>query len=298
MSRLEKLGWKEELEYMSSKEPHPLFQVKSVRQPRPLTDKIWDTIEEEVVAFMHDKKQERLLDQHKALLKGRYWMLSQFWNEFGRRLCYRLPKCRYAASLPVIKALLESPSDVEITDKSFKDAEIEQQILEQFADLQEEQHTMLRQWVQKDSGLRLSPESKVALEDLAIMSCLNENKLSHTFDVDEDFFGAHDSYGSPFKRHNDKAKVDSDKNCYESFMDEIAGERLWSSTSMMANWELIQWVIRQAGEDPATVTTERMDKKKIRFFCNNVCGSDNVRVIMNWRRAVSPFTGNLPRHRC
>ena len=284
------LGWKEVLDDMSSEKPHALFKVKAIRQPRPLTEKAWEDMEDEVLEFMQEQREERLIRKHKELREARYRVLKTFWEKFGNQLSYLLPKSRDAVSLPVVKDLIESPADVKIIMKSFDNDEVKNTIMEQLAELQRTQQDMLRKWVQKESKLRLPPESKVALRDLAVVSCINEDSLRVFFQSDEDFVAGP---SRNWDRHcakgpRDEVKLeDSGITPYEDFMDELTDGYRWDTRYLKADWGLIKWVIQQAGEDPAKVTVETMNKKDIRFFCTESCGSDNLRVIMDWKAAVS-----------
>ena len=287
---MRELGWNEDLDYISSKDPHPLFEVKSVRQPHPLTDRAWLVMKEEVLARMQNARNDRLFEQYRVLLEGRLNILKEFWKGVCDKLHYYRVDTREVASFPNIKAIMDSSRDANITLPDFDNDEIKGSILGQLTNLQQEQRASVRQWIQKNSGLTLAPDSKVDLYDLAIISDMYEGPYSNSLIGGDFLIGGYSCSKSSEDNADEQSKAKLtiyDENRYEHFIDLISYRCRWNPSSLRANWSLITWVINRAGEDPAKVTGKEMDRKSIRYFCTGGCGSDNLRVIMDWREAVS-----------
>ena len=257
-------------------------------------------MKEEVLAQMKNARNDRLFEQYRELLKSRLDILKEFWKGFCDKLHYYRVDAREIASFPNIKAIMDSPRDKDVTLQEFDNDKIKGSILGQLTNLQQEQRASVRQWIQKNSGLTLTPESTVDLYDLAIVSDMYEGPYSNSL-IDGDFLiGGYIWNLSSEDNADEQSKVKLtiyDENRYERFIDLISYRCLWNPRNLRANWPLIRWVIDRAGEDPAKVTGKKMDEKSIRYFCTGGCGSDNLRVIMDWREAVSKiemFSAFLP----
>lgn len=115
------------------------------------------------------------------------------------------------------------------------------------------------------------------LFDLAITSQVRDgNRLFHTnfLKAEQEFYGNRDSNYLG-------------KDRYEICISMITKSRCWITRNLSAPWSVIKYVIELFGEDPSSVTAATMDKKHTRLYCTESCNSDNVRVLMNWRAAVS-----------
>lgn len=236
-------------------------------------------MKEETIAFVEQKKVERLGLQHYKHIKNRYEVLQNFWHKLRHDFSHTFPNCRDAASFPAVKAIIDSPDDVVITDDSFRLLKVN--ILEYVTEFQQEQKAMLRDWIESHTDLKLRTDIDVF--DLAITThvmCSTCKSLAMDWYLFHSCLNAYPSHK--------EIKIDwlNDKDVYNTALDKCSGKHRWSTDSLQLPWGLLKYLFECAGEDPATVTADTMDKKSIRWYCARYCHSDNARVIMNWRAAV------------
>ncbi|CAK5268519.1 unnamed protein product [Mycena citricolor] len=76
--RLSDLGWGEEIAFHAPQ----LRQHKLVRQPKPLTDRIWFNIKEPLVKFLQEHKDNRLEIDRQSIIRERWFLASQEYNKY------------------------------------------------------------------------------------------------------------------------------------------------------------------------------------------------------------------------
>lgn len=241
-------------------------------------------MEEDAIAFMEMKKAERLGLEHYERMEERYGLLQEFCHTLGFDFCSTLPSVRDIASIPLAKAILDSPDDVIVTEDSFQS--LRDNLLEYVSELQQAHKTMLREWIEDETGLHLSTD--VDILDLAITRHITCN--CGTKVMGKNLFHADCSDGyRERERKSKKIKIDwLAEDAYEAALDKLTREYRWSTDSFKLHWGPVKHIINRAGEDPASVTTETMDQKKMRWYCaDSNCHSDNARMIMTWKAAVS-----------
>ncbi|OCH92774.1 hypothetical protein OBBRIDRAFT_750811 [Obba rivulosa] len=120
-SRLRDDGWGKELDFLDKEADESFLELSSVRQPKPLTERSWQSIKARLFEFMGNIRERRLTKDRQNLLTKRYHI---FWC-WIRGQC---PDCAgddggmlpvdYAA-MPEVRAIIDVPGDVEVTVDSF-----------------------------------------------------------------------------------------------------------------------------------------------------------------------------------
>lgn len=247
----------------------------------PLTcdGSVWLNMEDDAISFMKKKKTERLRLIHYTHMEERYTILNEFWCGIEFDFRNSLPGCRDVASFPAIKAIMDLPDDVVVTDDNFQ--LIKDNIMEYVAEYKQIQNAMLREWIEDQTDLHLSKD--VDILDLAIASHIKCSCSSTSCNP-----LAHDCGDSYRYRSRNKFKIDwsaEPDDFYERALDKIAGYPCWSPAGFESPWWILKYLIKCAGEDPALVTADEMSRKDIRWYCAS-CDSENVRTIMSWRAVV------------
>ncbi|KAJ3836321.1 hypothetical protein F5878DRAFT_663089 [Lentinula raphanica] len=126
LSRLGEIGWRDEAETIIRGSPHdddPFSNLKSVRQPKNLTDHGWRSIRDELVKFLSDAKDERLAQERKALLSHRVTLARDTYNAIRSKSDLREPFPTNGDILcnQIFRTLIwDSPEDVDLTVDLFE----------------------------------------------------------------------------------------------------------------------------------------------------------------------------------
>ncbi|KAG7088864.1 hypothetical protein E1B28_012818 [Marasmius oreades] len=109
VAKLEASGWDHELTFAIGRED--LRKHKLVNQPKPLTDRIWQNIEQPIAEFMETVKSERLKREHKAICGKRYKVLICLLREREKYLQDEqvMPSSVDVACWEPIKSMIEGP---------------------------------------------------------------------------------------------------------------------------------------------------------------------------------------------
>lgn len=252
-----------------------------------------------VLKIMNEMREMRLAHQHHQCLAKRTLLFKEFLRkefgikrEKGLELPTFFPPFRDLVSLPAIKAVLDSPQDTTLTLESF--AFLRHDILGLFAELQEQQKRKVRQWFERSEGIVLSNDTD--LFDLAMASYLKIKMTRGFCEYDpecpplfEHYFirGKADSCRQKTCQHHDSRP--EIHGLYEACMDKIIKAHSWNQIDFQLDTDRIKWVIEAVGENPANATTDVMDRKAIRWYCERCDdGRDHLCLTMNWRAVVSP----------
>ncbi|KAJ3728364.1 hypothetical protein C8R42DRAFT_638167 [Lentinula raphanica] len=126
LSRLGEIGWRDEAETIIRGSPHdddPFSNLKSVRQPKNLTDHGWRSIRDELVKFLSDAKDERLAQERKALLSHRVTLARDTYNAIRSKSDLREPFPTNGDILcnQIFRTLIwDTPEDVDLTVDLFE----------------------------------------------------------------------------------------------------------------------------------------------------------------------------------
>ncbi|KAK0233702.1 hypothetical protein IW262DRAFT_102333 [Armillaria fumosa] len=120
--RLRALGWAEEIE---KTDPTALLSHKLIWQPRPLTDRIWASIETAMVAYMEQLKASRLLAERLRTLGIRAKLFTKLYKAFLATQPSSMPypsPVDALISAPFKTIIVDTPVIQELTEASFSDA--------------------------------------------------------------------------------------------------------------------------------------------------------------------------------
>ncbi|KAK7676845.1 hypothetical protein QCA50_020181 [Cerrena zonata] len=173
IEKLRDLGWDEDLKDMAkaseeAETPHPLLDFKQVKQTRPLTDKIWSNMQDEVITFMQGWKDKRLVKARYKLLESCIGSLREAVKQFEEDLGGFCPNIRDIASFPEFREIIESPSDVTVTDLTFH--ALKEKLVDLVLQQRQEQKVLIHQLIERK--VRPSLPDDIDIFDLAICQAL------------------------------------------------------------------------------------------------------------------------------
>lgn len=122
IERLTEIGWGDEIEHIPYTDD--LSHHKLVKQPTRLTDRIWNNIKNDMIKYMEEMKTRRLERERKALL------IARKRTAIGALRRYKIahlpftgvmPEAVDFCSFPEVKAIVEMPTETEVTEASFAD---------------------------------------------------------------------------------------------------------------------------------------------------------------------------------
>ncbi|KAG6810350.1 hypothetical protein H0H92_012214 [Tricholoma furcatifolium] len=131
--KLVDLGFEEEILFLDSKtvryryysELVPFEDHKLVRQPKPLTERIWNNIQCPLTEFMQNARKRRLEEKFNATVGKRGVILSEVLEAYAslQPIHSIIPPLADVAILPAFRTIIEdTPLDEEVTAVHFQDA--------------------------------------------------------------------------------------------------------------------------------------------------------------------------------
>ncbi|RDB19004.1 hypothetical protein Hypma_014301 [Hypsizygus marmoreus] len=121
--KLTECGWAEEIAHLERR--GQLSDHKLVKQPKDLTERIWNNIKKPLIEFMEKKKAERLEKLREIIIKRRGVVLSEVIAEYAshQQDTIRVPGLGDVASLEKFRTIIEStPLDEIVTPAHFSAA--------------------------------------------------------------------------------------------------------------------------------------------------------------------------------
>ncbi|KAI6163681.1 hypothetical protein EDD17DRAFT_429687 [Pisolithus thermaeus] len=122
IDELTKLGWGPEIEQIPSDDD--LGSHRLVKQPTRLTPRIWSNIRPEMIKHMEDLRARRLQRERKALVLARRELAISVLRAYKReRLPFTdvMPEPMDFWMFPEVSAIIELPTETEVTEASFAD---------------------------------------------------------------------------------------------------------------------------------------------------------------------------------
>ncbi|KAF5324810.1 hypothetical protein D9611_004188 [Ephemerocybe angulata] len=119
IEKLTALGWGEEIEKMSK---YRLTEHKHVKIPKDLTERAWQKIEADMIAFMQDVREKRLVKEKNKIMTSRCALMKQMYANFvaSQPMHSILPGVADFATMPELRAILENPDlDATVTLEDF-----------------------------------------------------------------------------------------------------------------------------------------------------------------------------------
>ncbi|KAK0463460.1 uncharacterized protein EV420DRAFT_1638396 [Desarmillaria tabescens] len=283
--KLVDLGYEEDLK--SIRFPDSLEEHRLVKQTRPLTEKVWDNIRDEMVAFMDAVRVKRISRERRARI---------FSNSYSLLRPTDIQKL-------VVKNILELPSEVVVD-------------IQTFDDVIPELPSLFREWRERvhDELLRVSghpnPSSLTTLDqkiqwlELArnVFICkgpfhIGHQKilfypgiLSHVCCTVEEW--SEDM--SLTEPHDKTIEWVRRKNAWVGLYDDMWYRRAWNAEHLFINPRLNRMtadLIRCLGFDPDTATVQNLDEPLFYYRCK-ICakkGEPGDAEIYGWRALPDDF---------
>ncbi|KAL4252491.1 hypothetical protein ABKN59_002772 [Abortiporus biennis] len=284
IKRLRQMGWADELEKLKTQNYAPLTKLASVRLSKPLTDRTWQKMQDEVVLCMNDAKMRRVRAERRITLRRRILVLKSVLDSFHAG--YKAQKCGFPPlmewiMMPRIRVILDTPNDTVVDESTFDFLKDEWSPLS--ISWQDEATQNLRNMVEKDVNI---DDANVDPLSLAIGSCFYSPKgySVHIFPS----VLSHIDRPSFFTPEPDLPVEPT----YEEFVRDILDlSGRWNPERFKVNVELAQSVVKAFGLDPSSATREDMDLLKTRISCR-LCNKSDGKPVMTWRAAIEHHHSN------
>ncbi|KAF9265206.1 hypothetical protein L218DRAFT_924350 [Marasmius fiardii PR-910] len=271
--KLEAMGWEDELAFPSSR--RELRQHKLVKQPKELTDRIWQNIEQPLADFMESVKADRLKREHKAICEKRYKLLVKLLRERESVLSGEvvMPSSVDVACWEPFNAVIET-----LSTEAGAEASMFDEALEQLPKL-------IQEWNREKPQMLLTalkehkPEATEADLHLAtsIFQCQTgfcmANRVA-AYPAILTHRGAHGFFSNfspprPWLPWGSQRFSDCELKVHK------------------AASEISRSVMQLCGLDPSTTTTEKMFALNPLLECKDCTTESGVRIFMRWNRALT-----------
>ncbi|KAI0077475.1 hypothetical protein K474DRAFT_1661747 [Panus rudis PR-1116 ss-1] len=305
IAKLKENGWAEEVDYMEQlpvKRGHPFQAVGAIKVARPLTERAWPKLYQELLPILQGQRQARIRHERKLVIIHRLEVFKQVFRRVNFRPLHGLQLFNDLAEIPAVKELLLSPTDVAVTEESFTDhiAALPDYIAICF----EKRRRLLAEHMRKELDIpadvdpfslpvgtyfprRVSDDTGRSEDETPETDTL-ETLLSRLPGRYRDYCYCSDPTSkylfccSP--RCND---VDPDE-IYHMILSCTFQRERWSPHQVLQHGWLpafIQKLVKYCGKDPRRTTAEELDLVDVRFQCG-ICNTDEVANVMTWRAAV------------
>ncbi|THH33112.1 hypothetical protein EUX98_g1055 [Antrodiella citrinella] len=267
VEKLKLLGYRDELHLNEDALMDDLKHYPIVKIAKPLTEKGWSRIREEIVAFVESQKLARIRHERKQLLNRRFKVLQKNWNVDleAAPAPFPHPHVRELISFPEVRAILDVPDDAKI---SATDLQVAKSLLPNITQRWlEERRECFRNIVRE----KIPIDEHVDPLSLAILvhNC-GFNLRTHKFGASED--------------------------PYEEAANWSFGTVPWTvaAPTLLRGYKrsikIASELIEAYGRDPARVTPEEIDTWKVTAACTQPECNVRVRVegswMMNWRDSI------------
>lgn len=251
-----------------------------------LLDAVWNNIKDSVVAYMHDFRTRRLVQEHRLHLATRIAALKP---AYRRLQCARPPNER----IPVYADFCALPEVTEILESSVPiDRNPFESLQDQIPDIWQEWHEDATSVI-----LKLLPKTDDDVEPQASALDLATTWFKHDGSLAR-------SVGYPDVLYNDLFAlsfmnvVDFSSNSPIEITDFLlaalaSAERFpwkWRVSRIKFDYgvfNLMRQVVKLCGKDPAFTTAQEMDDLDARFFCRPCSAAHGDAYAMPWRTLVS-----------
>ncbi|KAJ3557330.1 hypothetical protein NM688_g1532 [Phlebia brevispora] len=293
-ARLKALGWGPELDYLEENDVRALVNHPRVSDPKELTEKAWEKLLPSMVEILEQTRANRLQRDRLMLRAMRLCLFAELYAEWRNDQDSEavLPQAVDLSIHSELQDLVFAPGDIEVHKATFEP-------------LRELLPTWVEQWRIKcrstlaktyvtdgESGDRAADAQFLNLAT-AVWTCRlcshhpDRQLVLHYPEVME-----HRCLYKPLSEGLIRQYVDEDE--WKCLVSLVSQHSSWSSVQLTAE-KARPWaseVIRACGMDPASVTTEEMDKLDVRLICKecwraNRSSSVETKKVFSWRAAVS-----------
>ncbi|KAG1730700.1 uncharacterized protein EDB91DRAFT_1156653 [Suillus paluster] len=129
VEKLIELGWGEEIDKLPDRhtarvyklthiEDHPL-----VKQPKPLTDRIWQNIQQKLLEFMGQMREFRIQQERKRQIRQRQSIIAAIYSDYQRQNGthqYLMPTAANIFEMPEVHNIVELPAHLTVTAEDFQ----------------------------------------------------------------------------------------------------------------------------------------------------------------------------------
>ncbi|GBE83905.1 hypothetical protein SCP_0509640 [Sparassis crispa] len=284
VSRLRDLGWGEELDFLEPKQYSPLSNHAHARQAKPLTDRGWQKICDEMVSYMEKLKTQRLAEEHRERLHSRLALLSDLIDNYYAGIP-RTPASEYLphlvdfAMMSEFRALVDALDSVNITPDDF--LALRPQIPNLVEKWQNNAKAELTLLLAEELGLTDIPDD-TNIFDLAVawFQCTKCRKVLRYPNIIA--HGCMRQYYHGFY-HPDAAHE------YQALVYGEARTAAWSTASISCSRPVQRayMLVKACGKDPSSTTARAMDELDARFWWKNPSALPS-RSVVSWRLAMKP----------
>ncbi|GJE86832.1 hypothetical protein PsYK624_029150 [Phanerochaete sordida] len=269
--KLIELGWGNELKRMKQQ---TLSSHRLVAQSKPLTERIWQNIQDELVAFMVDHQQDRLYKQHGKVVKERLLTMLKVAEAIHS---FDLPgpsPHQVAIAIPEVQQILRLPGDAVVTEDNF-------------AFLSTVLPAFVTQW-KKTATTHLADLINAKLElpeavdplSLAVASMFTCKYCRMSLRYPR--LLTHTCTGHP------KTTYEERRNYSKELVGKTFPDRHCTGASFQDEIKLLQKLIELHGLDAKTTTREQLDSSDMRLTCVRHKQDGAVRV-MSWSQMFDHY---------
>ncbi|KZT72450.1 hypothetical protein DAEQUDRAFT_723167 [Daedalea quercina L-15889] len=274
-SRLRKLDWGPEVDFLHENDFRPLAKFKPIWLAKPLTDRTWQNMQDELVKRMNDVQAQRLEHELQVRLIQRWpvfesagkELLDRYFGKHPEMLAYGLN----IGDLALQKEFCEimcAPADV-VVDK-FRFLALEGQLIE-----------ILERWQE-----RMCKQLRGLIVEAEVVSPKGINSLDLATTLFSDCNRPHEPRFFPDVVASGVARQMDDHPGNDTYTKFVSRQRHAAccyvddaQLRFVQPTDLMREMIQMCGKDPDTVTAAEMDALDVRFVWRECA-------FMTWRRAL------------
>ncbi|KAI0072231.1 hypothetical protein K474DRAFT_420107 [Panus rudis PR-1116 ss-1] len=301
--RLKEEGWGPALEFMTEHQfgyfsGHPLQDIPIVRQPKPLTSRTWPRVYKEILPALERAEQGRMKMERKDLMKSRLEILERLIEEFKVSCRFFFPGLRQVAQFPDFVEIIRAPSDVNITEDSFR--ALRHRLRDVVTTWEATQRRILSRHIEHaldedsvDSLQAINP-LELAIGTYFVCPCqdcpdvpADGQVWPHTIRSAIAHSSAQTSSERMFSPTTLGPKTDLERappNVLLEFLECSSPDVIQFGNPWVA--ELIADLVRKCGLDPLSATPKEMDELQARFVCEACTIANQESMVLTWRSAV------------
>ncbi|KAI0077450.1 hypothetical protein K474DRAFT_1707328 [Panus rudis PR-1116 ss-1] len=302
IEKLNQNGWEAEVNFMAESQlsrigRHPLNGITIVKVPRPLTDRTWPRVYQELLPTLQGQREALVRYQRKCIITDRIKLFNEV---FGKKApVEQLHLLCEIANLTEVKNLIVAPSNETITLEDFT------RLLDVLPNLVnrciEGRRKKLAEYVTEKA------EAPADIDPLKLPAGTYFVSTSNVDNQQVDTIGyviLRPMLQFPFYCSTSDSKnlmhycscsacadIDPDTR-FDTLVAHILKQNSWSAGRLLSggNWLLrfIRMLVKHCGKDPRRTGTEELDSVDVRFRCGICYTVGEVANVMNWRATVSP----------
>ncbi|CAL1707898.1 unnamed protein product [Somion occarium] len=286
LQRLRDLGYNRDIEYAEQAYPsagHPLLKIPRVLQPKPLTDRAWKNMKEEVLSAMEEIRARRLYATRVAKIKRRIAKLEESIVPWRRYVGPISPPTQEFLVEPQVASLIDAP--IRRSRKPGEDID--------FSMLEHIFYDFTNLWRDR----KRSEPSELVASQISLPTDVDPFSLavSQYFHCTEPGPPGYRSFIATYPNflvHRSSHEMSAPPapgldDTYVEIVSRLHGDVPTSVEKMNSLASTVRAVIEACNQDPTRVTVEEMDALDIRLRCTGVgCPEEGVCAVYTWRAAV------------